>query len=403
MRVSSNTIFEHGVSNMIARQHEALTTQNRIATGRRVLTPADDPVAASQMLDVSEAKEVNKQHAENAATVKARLSQQEVALSAIARLIQDVQTRVVQAGDGALSSTDLRSIAEEVEGRYQELLGLANSSDGSGEYLFAGFRTNTQPFAETAPGVVAYFGDEGRREVPVSASRAIATNDPGSDILLRIKNGNGTFATAAGAGNAGTAVVSQGSVSDATALTGDTYSITFSVTASGTTYNLVDTSTATTIVSNAPFVPGAPITFAGMQIEIDGAPANGDTFSVQPSSNVSLFATLDMLAGALRAGGSGAVANTKLTNELTTVQGNLRNALDQVLAVTASVGTRLREIDAVTQTSDDLDLSYQTRLSQLGDLDYARAISDLTFQQMHLEAAQKAFVRVSELTLFSVI
>ena len=133
----------------------------RIATGRRVLTPADDPVAASQMLDVSEAKEVNKQHAENAATVKARLSQQEVALSAIARLIQDVQTRVVQAGDGALSSTDLRSIAEEIEGRYQELLGLANSSDGSGEYLFAGFRTNTQPFAETAPGVVAYFGDEG--------------------------------------------------------------------------------------------------------------------------------------------------------------------------------------------------------------------------------------------------
>ena len=80
MRVSSTTIFEHGVGNMLARQHEVLTTQNRISTGRRVLTPADDPVAAAQMLDVGEAKQVNAQYAENAATVKARLAQQEVAL-----------------------------------------------------------------------------------------------------------------------------------------------------------------------------------------------------------------------------------------------------------------------------------------------------------------------------------
>ena len=403
MRVSSSTIFEHGVNNMLARQHEVLTTQNHISTGRRVLTPSDDPVAASQMLDVTEAKEVNKQFAENAATVKARLGQQEVALSAIARLIQDVQSRVVQAGDGALSATDLRSIAEEVDGRYQELLGLANATDGSGEYLFAGFRTGNQPFAETAPGVVAYFGDEGKREVPVSASRTIAINDPGSEILQRIKNGNGTFVTAAGAGNAGTGVVSAGSVTDATALTGDTYSITFAVTASGTTYSVVDNATATTVVNNATYVAGGPIAFAGMQLAIDGAPANGDSFSVQPSGNVSLFATLDGLRSTLRAAGTGAVANTQLTNGLNTAHANLRNALDRVLSVTASVGTRLRETEAITATSEDLDLSYQTRLSQLGDLDYARAISDLTFQQMHLEAAQKAFLRVSGLSLFNLI
>ena len=403
MRVSSSTIFEHGVSNMLARQHEVLTTQNHISTGRRVLAPSDDPVAASQMLDVTEAKEVNKQYAENSATVKARLGQEEVTLSAIVRLIQDVQTRVVQAGDGALTVADLRSIAVEVEARYQELLGLANATDGSGEYLFAGFRTGNQPFAETAPGVVAYFGDEGKRDVPVSASRSIAINDPGSEVLLRIKNGNGTFATAAGAVNAGTGVISAGSVSDATALTADSYSISFTVTATGTTYSVVDTTTSATIVSNATYVSGGPIAFDGMQIEIDGAPADGDTFSVQPSSNVSLFATLDGLRETLRAAGSGEVANTRLTNGLNTAHANLRNALDRVLSVTASVGTRLRETEAVTATSEDLDLSYQTRLSQLGDLDYARAISDLTFQQMHLEAAQKAFVRVSALTLFSLI
>jgi flagellar hook-associated protein 3 FlgL len=74
-----------------------------------------------------------------------------------------------------------------------------------------------------------------------------------------------------------------------------------------------------------------------------------------------------------------------------------------VLTVTASVGTRLRETDAVVSTNQDLDISYATRLSELGDLDYARALSDLNFQQLHLEAAQKSFLRVTGLSLFSLL
>ncbi len=403
MRISSSMLFENGVNNMLSRQQEVADTQNHISTGRRVLTPSDDPVAASQMLDVSEAKALNLQYAENAASVKSRLGLQENALSAITRLIQDVRTLSVQAGNGAYTQSDLRSIAEEVNGRYQELLGLANATDGSGEYLFAGFRTSTAPFAETAPGVVAYLGDEGRREVAVSDSRSIAVNDPGSDILLRIRNGNGTFVTAAGSANAGAGVVSPGSVLDASQLTGHSYSITFSVNAGATTYSVVDTTSGATVINDASYVSGSPITFDGMQLAIEGDPANGDSFSVQPSSNVSLFATLDALRTALQSAGDGTGENTKLTNALNTANTNLKNALDRVLSVTASVGTRLRETDAVTSANEDLDLNFEARLSQLRDLDYARAISDLAFQQMHLEAAQKSFMRVSELSLFSLL
>jgi len=403
MRLSSTTIFDHGVATMLARQQEVVKTQGHISTGRRVLTPSDDPVAASQMLDVSEAKGVNKQYAENAAAVKARLGQQEASLSAITRLIQDVRTLVVQSGSGALTPGDLKSIAEDVNGRYAELIGLANATDGSGEFIFAGFRTGTKPFAETAPGVVAYFGDEGKREVAVSTSRVISINDSGADILQRIKNGNGTFSTAAVPGNAGTGVVSPGSVVDSTALTDHNYSLNFSVVGGVTTYDVVDNTTSTTVVANAPFISEGPITIAGMQFSIEGEPADGDSFTVEPSSNVSVFSTLDKLRTALRNAGEGNVANADLTNALNTVNTNLQNALDRVLAVTASLGTRLRETDAVISINEDLDLSYESRLSELGDLDYARAISDLTFQQMHLEAAQKSFVRISELSLFRVL
>jgi flagellar hook-associated protein 3 FlgL len=403
MRLSSNTIFESGVNSMLARQQELAKTQNQISTGRRVLAPSDDPVAASQALDISEAKGINKQHALNAAAVNSRLALQETSLSAIARLLQDVKTLTVQAGDGALTQSDLRSIAEEVDGRYRELIGLANATDGNGEYLFAGFRTQALPFIETAPGVVAYFGDEGRREVPVSASRSISVNDPGSELFQRIKNGNGTFAAAAAPGNSGTGIVSPGSVMDATALTGHNYSITFSVSAGATTYTVTDTTNSTAVASNVPYVPGAPIGFDGMQIEIDGAPANGDVFSVQPSANVSAFATLDMLRAALQSAGSGATDNARLTNALNSVHLNLQNTLDRVLSVTASVGTRMRETEAVLSANSDLDLDYEARLSQLRDLDYARALSELNFQQIRLEAAQKSFVLTSQLSLFALL
>jgi flagellar hook-associated protein 3 FlgL len=97
------------------------------------------------------------------------------------------------------------------------------------------------------------------------------------------------------------------------------------------------------------------------------------------------------------------VANASLTNALNTANSNLTNALDRVLAVTASVGTRLRETEAVLATNEDLDLNYQARLSELGDLDYARAITDLNFQQMHLEASQKSFMLITGLSLFKML
>jgi flagellar hook-associated protein 3 FlgL len=403
MRLSSNTIFENGVNSMLARQQEVVKTQSHISTGRRVLTPSDDPVAASQALDVSEAKGINKQHAVNAAAVKARLGLQENALGAITRLMHDIKTLTVQAGDGALTVSDLRSIAEEVDGRYRELLGLANATDGNGEYLFAGFRTQSLPFVETAPGVVAYFGDEGHREVPVTASRSISVNDPGSDVLMRIKNGNGTFVTAAATANAGTGVISPGSVTNAAALTGHNYSVSFAVVSGVTQYTVTNTTTATTVASGVPYVPGGPIVFDGLQIEIDGAPLSGDSFSVRPSSNVGVFATMDILRSALQAAGTGAAANARLTNALNTVHSNLQNALDRVLAVTASVGTRLRETESIISANEDLDLNYEARISQLRDLDYARALSELNFQKLHLEAAQKSFVNISQLSLFSLL
>lgn len=401
MRISSQSMFESGVANLLNRQRELSATQEHISTGRRVLKPSDDPVAASQMLDVSEARALNDQYKNNAAEVRSRLGLQEGALRAAVNVIQDVKRLAVQAGSGTLSQGDLRSLAEEVFGRYEELVGQANATDGNGEFLFSGFRTQTKPFAETSAGVVAYFGDEGRREVAVSPSRRISLNDPGPDIFQRIASGNGTFQATAAAGNGGTGVMSPGSVTNPTQITGHDYTITFAVAAGVTTYTLVNTTTSTTLASGVPYVSGGPIVFDGVQVEIQGAPANGDVFNVEPSANVGVFGTVHALGQALLNARDGAVPNARLNNQLNVAQTNLQNALDRVLAVVSSVGTRLKEIDTVQSAAEDTGLQYDIRLSELRDLDYARALSDLQFQQLYLEAAQKSFQRVSQLSLFN--
>ena len=65
------------------------------------------------------------------------------------RLLQDARTLAVSAGNPTLSNADKASVAAELESRYQELLGIANRTDGNGQFLFSGYQGATQPFAET--------------------------------------------------------------------------------------------------------------------------------------------------------------------------------------------------------------------------------------------------------------
>ena len=152
IRFSTNTIFDQGVFNMQRGQSTLVELQDQISTNRRVRTPADDPVAAARALEVEQSEAISQQYIRNGDSAQTALGLSENALTAVTSLIQDVRTLAVNAGDGALSVQDLKSLAVELRGRYQDLLGLANSTDGNGQYLFSGYQGATRPFAETAPG-----------------------------------------------------------------------------------------------------------------------------------------------------------------------------------------------------------------------------------------------------------
>jgi len=411
MRISTNTIYDTSTNAMLRQQSDMLHTQQQVASGKRMLTAADDPLAAAQALQVGEADAANAQYAVNRKQAQHALGMSESVLQSVTALLQDAKVLAVNGGNATLGSSDRAVLATELRGKLEQLLGLANSTDGAGQYLFAGYRSTTVPFSVSG-NAVAYAGDAGQRSMQVAASRTLEVSVSGTAVFERIKDGNGVFAVAANAANNGTGISGQGVVTNAAALTGHDYAITFTVSGGATTYDVVDQNltpptTGTAILAAQPFVNvaggGGTLSFDGLQFDISGNPANGDVFAVSPSRNQSVFQTFNDLISTLEKPAGNASERTALSNGLNRALQNLDHALDNVLGVRAGLGTRLRELDTLDLTGQDLSLQYRTTLSELQDVDYAAAISNLTRQQLYLEAAQKSFVKVSGLSLFNFV
>jgi len=398
MRVSSSTLFSSNVSVLGQLQTQLQQTQQQIASGHRAM----DPAAATRAMEITQSDAMNTQYAANRGTAIDTLSLADGNLQSVTSLLQDVRDAVVGAGNGSLNNTDRKNIATGLSGRLQELIGLANSKDGLGNYLFAGFQSKAQPFVDTPAGVVGYFGDDGQHNVQASAGRQIASSDSGADVFMRVKNGNGTFATQAAPANTGSGVASAGSVSNPALLTGNNYSVSFSVVAGVppvTTYDVTNTTTGLAVagMTAQPYVSGQAISFDGLQFDIQGTPANNDAFTVSPSANESMFKTISDLVNALNT----PVVGANLTNSLKSGLNQLDNALNNIGTIRASVGSRLNEIDALQSAGTDLGLQFKQMLSGLQDVDYTKAISDMTQQQMSLQAAQQSFAKIANLSLFN--
>lgn len=400
MRVSTSTIHDTSVNSLLKQQAELFKTQQHVSTGRRILTPSDDPIAATQALDVTQAASINSQFETNRENAASSLGLVENVLQSVTKLIQNVQEVTVNAGNPTLSDSNRDGIVAELRGRLEELVGLANSTDQSGQFLFSGFQGDTKPFSQVASGI-QYNGDQGQRLTQVSIRRQLAVSDSGANVFERIQNGNGVFVTAADQTNNGTGIIDSGTVTNPANLTGNDYQINFTVAAGVTTYDVVNTTTGATVSAGNNYDSNNAISFDGIQFAVKGEPANGDQFTVTPSTNESLFKTINNLITAIDTPVAGQPDGTRLTNSLNTALNNLDHGLDNILTIRASIGARLQEIDSLNSFGSDLDLQFQSTLSRLQDVDLAESISDLTQQQLFLEAAQRSFATVSRLSLFN--
>jgi flagellar hook-associated protein 3 FlgL len=433
MRVSTSSLYEAGVGGMLRLQEQQLRLQQQLSTGRRINSPADDPVAAAAALEIGQAQSMQAQFGRNIENARSALLAEEQALGDVSRVLQDVKTLAVNAGNAALSDSDRRALAVELQGRHDELLAVANRRDGHGQYLFSGFKADTPPFLQTAGGAVIYQGDEGQRLAQIGTNRRVAVNDSGAAVFMTVREGDGRIVANAAPANTGSAIVGAATIGNEAAWNDPAnpreFSIRFhvdaSVTPARTTYDIVDAVNNVSLLTGAAPAPGPhprgyaegalivlrtqappdsnPLPFDfGASVTLSGAPASGDSVGLRAAATRDLFGVVSDLIATLRGGHSGTAA-AAYRNRLDTALTEIDNALDHVLLVRAGAGNRLAELDTAQTAAEDAVLDHQRNLSRLQDLDYAAALSDLAQRQTQLEAVQKSFLQITRLRLFDFI
>jgi flagellar hook-associated protein 3 FlgL len=403
MRVSTSMVYRLGAETIGRQQSEWLRTQQQLSTGRRMLTPSDDPLAAAQALRTAQSRALAGQWETNQGAAREKLALAESTLGAAGDAIQDARVLLVQANSPTLADADRASLALELGNRLERLLAIANTRDANGDYLFSGYQGATQPFAATAAGA-AYNGDEGERLLQVAGARTIAVSASGAAIFDRVPDGNGVFAVTPGAANAGSATHDGGAVSNAALLTGDRYRIQFSVSGTATTYDVIDLTTASTVASGAAYADGQAIQFDGISLRVRGAPADGDRFDIDPSGAQSVFTTLRELVSLLETPvAANDAARAALVNGVTSGLQSLDQALERVLEARARMGAHLAELESLGALVSAGKVHDEAELARLTELDYAEAASRFAAQQTALEAAQRSYLRVTGLSLFEFI
>ena len=394
MRVSTLSSFLQGVRSMQSLQSQLSRTQEQVSTGRRILRPSDDPIAAGRSVGFRDTLSQLEQFQRNGDAAESRLVFEEAALNTVNNVLQRVRELALRANNATETKDSRAQIAVELREQIADLVQIANQKDGNGRFLFGGTLDGTAPVSQSAGGVV-YNGDQGQRLVQIGAARFVADGDSGADVFFNIRNGNGVFRTTAAPTNVGTGVLELGSVIDPTLYDKGQYTVRF---IDPGNYEVLDAGSS--VIATGTFQSDQSISFQGIAFTINGQPEAGDEFLVEPSRYQSMFRTIENIVSVLDTAVSDAITQAVLSNEINTSIQEIDSAIGNVSDVRTQIGTRLTAIEGQADSSSAAALLAQETISEIEDLDYAEALSRLTLQTSVLEAAQQSFVVTQRLSLF---
>ncbi|MEA9392597.1 flagellar hook-associated protein FlgL [Acerihabitans sp. TG2] len=190
MRLSTSMIYQQNLSSITNAYSKWQTTGVQLATGMRVNSPADDPIASSQAIGLQNSQALGTQYSAARSNATASVSLETTVVSQVTDVIHAIQTKLVQAGDGTLSDKDRQSLSTTLQSYKDQLLSLANSKDGNGNYIFAGYKTDTAPFvADATTGAVSYVGGTKAISQKVDDSSEMTIGDTGDQVFTHLSAG----------------------------------------------------------------------------------------------------------------------------------------------------------------------------------------------------------------------
>ncbi|MBN5052157.1 flagellar hook-associated protein FlgL, partial [Stenotrophomonas maltophilia] len=392
-RISTGMMYSQSVALMMAKQAKLSHLEQQIATGSKIVSAKDDPVAAGAAVGLDRSLAALERMKLNGNNVQNRLGVQENTLAQVNDLMARVNDLTIQASNPALSAPDKKTLITELNQIREGLLSLANSSDGTGRYVFGGTNDSDPPFARI-DGKVVYRGDQTQRQVEVGPDTYVRDALPGSEIFLRIPTGDGFVDGSAAAGNAGNGVLTNITRDGSDSWNGQSFSVRFTA---ADQYEVLDG--AGNVTSTGTYKAGSELEINGVRLQIAGAPATGDSFNVQAASSRDIFGTMDKLIAALDADTGTPAKMAAQQNELQSALRDVGRAAERMIDSRAAGGAQLKALDNAAEMREANGVTLKTTLSQMRDLDYADALSQYQLESTALQAAQTLFSQMQSMSL----
>lgn len=407
MRVSTSQIHQQATAQLSRLGQETSLSQQRIASGQKLLKPSDDPVAAAKILELNQDLAVRGQYLSNADQAQTQLQAQDSVISQVVESLQRVRELTLQAGGGTLTSQDRSFIAQELEARLGEMRSLLNSRGADGNYLFSGFQGDREPFVDVG-GQLTFVGDQGQRRVQIDHSSTVGLGVSGFRLFEDVGAAEIVPWVQAPESNSSDVSLSAqvNNQEDLNQFSPDNLVVEFFT--DEATGNLMLTATRAgdgRIVDgleNQPFASNLNIETAGLNLQFSGQPSPGDSFLIDTSPSQGLLGTAQEIATKLLDPNSPTNNNTdQLRGLIDNTLVELDNSLNTMLGVQAELGAEQNRIESTAELHRTVELQGKQALSSLRDVDFAQAVSDLSYQAFLLEAAQQSFIRVNNLSLFN--
>ncbi|MGH7098455.1 MAG: flagellar hook-associated protein FlgL [Stellaceae bacterium] len=416
MRISTQEFLLGSLPDLLNQQSNVNQLNREIATGETMLDATADPAGAGLSVQTADAVQHFAYDAGNAQSAGQTIGTTLSALQQVTGLINQLRQTAVAGANGATTGTARQALAATAESALQQLVALANTQDANGSYVFAGSNATAEPFVTSPGGQVSFVGDGATNAIEVAPGLSVPVTVSGQGIFMNVPAGKDGVAVTANPANTGTAfALAQGitSLSQLTAesLAGTEYQITFSA-GGGLAYAVASGSgspgtagfaaTSGTIAAGT-FTPGTDLEFAGLDIAITGTPAAGDKFVVAPGTGESLFQTAQDLIAALAAPSQSQPANALVQQQIENVLASLDGAQNSVLSAEAALGSTLSQIQAVGAQDQTEGSDAQAQLSSLQSANLPQVLANYSAGVTALQAAELAFGKIQNLTLFSVL
>ncbi len=242
MRISTTQFYEVSTQNYQRSYANVVKTGEEVSSGIKLNTASDDPVGASRVLQLAQQNSMLTQYKSNISVINNNTSNSETALDSIISSMQAARELIVKAGNGSYTDADRISTAGEIKQLQSQILGLMNTQDSNGQYIFSGSKSSTPPYTLNSDGTYSYAGDQTTIDLAVGDGLKLPSNVTGFEAFEKSVGSVRTSSTLATGPNDGKVALSGGFLKSINAYndafqSGEPYSLSFT---SGTQFKITD-------------------------------------------------------------------------------------------------------------------------------------------------------------------